>query len=102
MPTGQKGRNMPQEYKDYVFANGGIEGQVTPTFIAQPGALTTAGLAVVTAQITTQTNTNTTGSYGLSSVVNASQILAVVGPIYNSPGGILNKQNGTVNTGGGP
>lgn len=92
---------MGQEYKDYVSANGGIEGQVTPTFIAQPGALTTAGLAVVTAQISTQTNTNTTGSYGLSSVVNASQILAVAGPTYNSPGGILNKVTpGAV--GGGP
>jgi hypothetical protein len=92
---------MPQEYKDYVFANGGIEGQVTPTFIAQPGALTTVGLAVVTAQITTQTNTNTTGSYGLNSVVNSQQILAVTGPIYSSPGGILNKAS-LLTTGGGP
>jgi hypothetical protein len=93
---------MPQEYKDYVFANGGIEGQVTPTAVSQPGALTTAGLAVVTAQISTQTNTCATGSYGLNSIVNQQQILAVVGPIYNSPGGILNKQNGSLNTGGGP
>jgi hypothetical protein len=68
---------MAQDYKDYVFANGGIEGQVAPTFISQPGALTTAGLALVTAQISTQTNTCATGSYGLSSVVNAQQILAV-------------------------
>lgn len=92
---------MPQEYKDYVSANGGIEGQVAPTFISQPGALTTGGLAVVTAQISTQTNTNTTGSNGLSSVVNAEQILAVTGPIYSSPGGILNKSSG-LTTGGGP
>jgi hypothetical protein len=32
---------MPQEYKDYVFANGGIEGQVTPTVYNTAGALTT-------------------------------------------------------------
>jgi hypothetical protein len=92
---------MGQEYKDYVSSNGGIEGQVAPTFISQPGALTTGGLAVVTAQISTQTNTNTTGSYGLNSVVNAEQILAVAGPTYNSPGGILNKVT-PGGTGGGP
>ena len=76
---------MGQEYKDYVFANGGIEGQVTPTFASQPGALTTAGLPVVTAQISTQTNTNTTGSNGINSIVNAEQILAVASS-YFAPG----------------
>lgn len=92
---------MAQEYKDYVSANGGIEGQSAPTFISQPGALTTAGLAVVTAQISTQTNTTSTGSNGINSIVNAQQILAVAGPTYNSPGGILNKVT-PGGTGGGP
>jgi hypothetical protein len=77
---------MPQDYKDYVSANGGIEGQVNPTFIAQPGALTTLSLPLVTAQISTQTNTTSTGSYGLNSIVNSQQILAVSGPNYSAPG----------------
>jgi hypothetical protein len=92
---------MPQEFKDYVSANGGIEGQVAPTFASQPGALIASSLATVTAQISTQTNTTSTGSYGLNSVVNSQQILSVAGPTYNSPGGILNKP-GQGATGGGP
>ena len=59
------------------------------------------GLTIVAAQITTQTNTNTTGSIGISSVVNAEQILAVTGPINSSPGGTLNKTS-ALTTGGGP
>jgi hypothetical protein len=77
---------MAQEYNDYVVANGGLEGQVTPTFVSQPGALTTAGLSVVTAQISTQTNTTSTGSNGINSIVNQQQILAVAGPTYSAPG----------------
>ena len=32
----------------------------------------------------------------------AEQVLAVVGPVYYSPGGILNKTPNVVTTGGGP
>ena len=70
------------EYQDYVSANGGLEGQVAPTFISQPGALTTGGLAVVSAQISTQSNPGT----GLNSVVQAEQRLAVAGPTYSAAG----------------
>jgi hypothetical protein len=93
---------MPQDYKDYVSANGGIEGQVFPTVQTTPGVLSTANLAISTAQLTTQVNPGVPAHYGINSIVQAQQQLAVVGPIYNSPGGILNKQNGSVSTGGGP
>lgn len=73
------------DYHDFVQIPGGGQ-QVPPTFIAQPGALTTGGLSLVTAQISTQTNTNTTGSIGISSIVNAEQILAVAGPTYSAAG----------------
>lgn len=76
---------MSQEYKDFVSANGGIEGQVAPTFISQPGALTTAGLAVVTAQFSTQTNPSGP-SYGVNSVVQNEQNLAVSPFTYSAPG----------------
>lgn len=71
------------EYKDFVVLPS--QGQVAPTFIAQPGALTTGGLAVVTAQITTQTNPSSP-SYGINSVTQAEQQLAVAGPVYSAPG----------------
>jgi hypothetical protein len=92
---------MPQDLKDYVSANGGIEGQVAPTFASQPGALIASALATVAGQISTQTNTTSTGSNGIISIVNAQQILAVAGPTYNSPGGILNKVT-PGGVGGGP
>ena len=82
---------MPQDYKDYVFANGGIEGQVTPTFVSQPGVLSTAQLAVVTSlsalgaisnfQISTQDNgfpNNYLSNYGW--------LTTVSGPIYSAAG----------------
>ena len=51
---------MPQDYKDYVFANGGIEGQVTPTTSNSPGAFTSASSVYIatpgTAQVTSQSN----------------------------------------------
>jgi len=93
---------MPQEYKDASYSlNTGIEGQVAPTAISQPGALTTGGLNVVTAQLTTQVNPTLAITTGQSNVM-AEQVLAVTGPLYNSPGGILNKAAGSVTTGGGP
>lgn len=63
----------------------GAEGQVAPTFISQPGALTTGGLAVVTAQISTQTNPGFP-SVGINSIVQAEQVLAVAGPTYSAAG----------------
>ena len=93
---------MPQEYKDASYSlNTGIEGQVAPTFISQPGALTTGGLNLVTAQLTTQVNPFPTIVTGQSNAM-AEQVLVVGGPLYNSPGGILNKAAGSVTTGGGP
>ncbi len=71
------------DYHDFVQLP--AEGQVTPTYISQPGALTTGGLAVVTAQITTQVNPGLP-SYGINSVVQTEQQLAVSPFTYNSPG----------------
>jgi hypothetical protein len=56
----------------------------------------------VTAQISTQTNPSSGVGVGLNSITSAQQSVAVVGPIYMSPGGILNKAPGTTTTGGGP
>jgi len=55
----------------------------------------------VTAQLTTQVNPTLAITTGQSNVM-AEQVLAVTGPLYNSPGGILNKAAGSVTTGGGP
>ncbi len=71
------------DYHDFVQL--GAEGQVAPTSISQPGALTTGGLAVVTAQISTQTNPSFP-SMGINSIVQAEQVLAVAGPTYSAPG----------------
>ena len=101
---------MAQEYKDASYSlNTGIEGQITPPIYASPGVLTSttavAGTYIATsgtAQVSTQSNQNTNP---MATVTSAEQNLAVIGPVYNSPGGILNKAqyNGsTVTTGGGP
>ncbi len=101
---------MPQEYKDATYSlNTGIEGQITPPIYASPGVLTSttavAGTYIATsgtAQVSTQSNQNTNP---MATVTSAEQNLAVIGQVYNSPGGILNKaqNNGsTVTTGGGP
>ena len=87
------------EYHDFVQL--AAEGQVLPTVQQTPGVLSTAQLNISSAQISTQTNPSLP-SYGINSVVQAEQTLAVVGPIYNSPGGILNKAPSTTTTGGGP
>lgn len=71
------------EFHDFVQLP--AEGQVTPTFASQPGALTTAGLPVVTAQVSTQTNPGFP-SYGINSVVQSEQQLAVSGPNYSAAG----------------
>ncbi len=103
---------MPQEYKDATYSlNTGIEGQITPPIYASPGVLTSttavAGTYIATSgtpQLTTQVNPTLTIVTGQSNAM-AEQVLAVVGQVYNSPGGILNKaqNNGsTVTTGGGP
>jgi hypothetical protein len=66
----------------------------TPGVYQQTGILTT-----VTAQLTTQVNPFP-GTLSSQSVVTQQQV-AVTGPIYQSPGGILNKGSG-LTTGGGP
>jgi hypothetical protein len=103
---------MPQDYKDASFSNNtGLNGQVTPTVYVQGGVLTTVsspqyiGTPLTTAQggvnfaLTTQVNPYP-GCVSSNSVV-AEQQVAVTGPIYQSPGGILNKGSG-LTTGGGP
>jgi hypothetical protein len=67
-----------------------------------PGVPT--NLPTVAAQITTQTNPGAP-SYGINSSVQAEQQLAVIGPVYYSPGGVLNNvgpANFNLVTGGGP
>lgn len=78
---------------------------------AQTGLGNSAGIPVFStttpsgtlqaAQLTTQVNPAPTIVTGQSNAM-AEQVLAVTGPLYNSPGGILNKAPGTVTTGGGP
>ncbi len=78
---------MPQEYKDYIAANGGIEGQVTPTNNVSPGVLTTVSSVYIAtptaAQLTTQSNVFP----GSNLASQFSQGTAVAGPTYSSPGG---------------
>jgi hypothetical protein len=106
---------MPQEYKDYVSANGGIEGQVTPTVYVTAGALTTVSSpayigTTFTSALATAAGPFFAASYSFSThdnsqpnqyLSNYAWLTTVAGPTYNSPGGILNKvtPNGT---GGGP
>jgi hypothetical protein len=66
------------EYKDYVFANGGIEGQVQPTVNSSPGVISSA--AAVTAY------TTGTGVPGFNSIIAAQQVLAVAAN-SSTPGG---------------
>lgn len=70
------------EYKDYVSANGGIEGQVQPTLNSSPGVLSSAASG----------GSMTTGYQfpGTTSIIAAQQVLAVAGPVYSSPGNHLN------------
>ena len=70
----------------------------TPGVYQQTGILTT-----VAAQLTTQVNPFP-GTLSSQSVV-ARQQVAVIGPVYYSPGGILNvvgPANSNLTTGGGP
>lgn len=72
---------MAQEYKDYVFANGGIEGQVTPTVNTSPGVLTTVSSALYIGTPTAAYTTGT-GVPGLNSIVAAEQVLAVASSYF--------------------
>ena len=70
----------------------------TPGVYQQTGILTT-----VTAQISTQVNP-IPGNLSSNSLITQQQV-AVIGPVYYSPGGILNKvgpANSNLTTGGGP
>jgi hypothetical protein len=76
------------DYHDFVQLP--AEGQVTPTNYVQGGVLTTVSQpqyigTPTTAQLTTQVNPGVP-SYGINSVVQAEQQLAVAPFTYNSPG----------------
>jgi hypothetical protein len=80
-----------------------VVAQVPPN--QTPGILNTPSIVTVTAQLTTQVNPiSGYGALAGLSNVQAEQQLAVTGPVYKSPGGILNEValTGTVTTGGGP
>jgi hypothetical protein len=68
---------MGQDYKDYVSANGGIEGQVTPVLQNSAGVNQIIATTAVTAQFSTQTNPGQPPHYGINSVTQAQQNLAV-------------------------
>ena len=79
---------MTSEYKDYVQLP--AQGQVTPTNYVQGGVLTTVSQpqyigTLTTAQLTTQVNPGVP-SYGINSVVQTEQQLAVSPFTYSSPG----------------
>jgi hypothetical protein len=71
---------------DYVQL--GAEGQVTPTNVNQPGALTAGQLGAVTAQVSTQTNPSSGIGDGLNSITSAQQSNVVSTSSYFSPGKI--------------
>lgn len=70
---------MGQDYKDYVFANGGIEGQVQPTVNSSPGVASSA--SAVTAQLTTQSNPFP----GINAAITAGVV--AVTAVSSTPGG---------------
>ena|ERR1700678_1209666 len=74
---------------------------VAPFSSASPVNTPTPGLTAVAAQISTQTNPSSGVGDGLNSITSSQQSLAVAGPTYNSPGGILNRVT-PGGTGGGP
>ena len=92
------------------FVQLGPEGQVTPTNYTAGGVQTTVSspnyiAQQVTAQISTQTNPSSGIGDGLNSITSAAQSTAIIGPVYYSPGGILNNvgpANFNLVTGGGP
>lgn len=71
------------DYHDFVQL--GAEGQSNPTGISRPGVVATGSLPTVTAQVTTQTNPGAP-SYGINSVVQSEQALAVSPPTYAAAG----------------
>ena len=94
-----------------VIGSGSLAAVAAQLTTAQYTNVPPPGLSAVTAQISTQTNPSNNTTYGsgvggvgggLNSITSAEQSLAVVGPIYMSPGGILNKAPSTTTTGGGP
>jgi hypothetical protein len=94
-----------------VIGSGSLAAVAAQLTTAQYTNVPPPGLAAVNAQISTQTNPSNNTTYGsgvggvgggLNSITSAEQSLAVVGPIYMSPGGILNKAPSTTTTGGGP
>ena len=79
---------MTSDYHDYVQLP--AQGQVTPTNYVSPAVLTTVSQpqyigTLTTAQLTTQVNPGVP-SYGINSVVQTEQQLAVSPFTYSSPG----------------
>jgi hypothetical protein len=89
---------MPQEYKDYVFANGGIESQVTPTVYVTAGALTTVSSVYIATPTAAQTTTQSNPFPANAANTTATGLKAVSGPNYYSPG----QENIGNPAGGGP
>ena len=85
-----------------VIGSGSLAAVAAQLTTAQYTNVPPPGLAAVNAQISTQTNPSSGVGVGLNSITSAQQSVAVVGPIYMSPGGILNKAPSTTTTGGGP
>jgi hypothetical protein len=85
-----------------VIGSGSLAAVAAQLTTAQYTNVPPPGLSAVTAQISTQTNPSSGVGVGLNSITSAQQSVAVVGPIYMSPGGILNKAPSTTTTGGGP
>ena len=92
------------------------EGKATPTNYVTAGALTTVSSpqylgAPLTASLATAAGPFVAASYEYAVQDNSAPnqylsnypwLTTVTGPIYNSPGGILNKAPGYTTTGGGP
>lgn len=107
---------MPSDYHDFVQLP--TEGQVTPTVYTAPGVMTTVSQPNYIGQSFTSMLASAAGpnyippyQFGTQDNTEVNLYLsnypwqtAVVGPIYNSPGGILNKAPGqqATTTGGGP
>jgi hypothetical protein len=76
---------MGQDYKDYVFANGGIESQVTPTVNSSPGVLTTVSSIYIATPTTAQTSTQSNPFPGINQAITGG--LVAVTSASSTPGG---------------
>jgi hypothetical protein len=95
-----------------VIGSGSLAIVAAPLTSYSPINTPSPGLTAVPAQISSQTNPNSLFAGisqavgdGLNTVTSNEQNTAVIGPVYYSPGGVLNKvgpSNSNLTTGGGP